>query len=86
LPAVLLVVHEEKDERDLLPIAVVKPARGTAIRFLGSASARPLRVVRLRFALPRGRSRSSTSMVCFVYFTVIIKATTEPKGEPMIPL
>jgi hypothetical protein len=54
LPAVLLVVHEEKDERDLLPIAVVKPARGTAIRFLGSASARPLRVVRLRFALPDG--------------------------------
>jgi hypothetical protein len=52
LPAVLLVVHEEKDERDLLPIAVVKPARGTAIRFLGSASVRPLRVVRLRFALP----------------------------------
>ena len=32
-------------------LAVVKPARGTAIRFLGSATARPLEADRLRSAL-----------------------------------
>jgi hypothetical protein len=45
-----------------------------------------LGVIRLRFALPRGRSGSSTSMVCFVYFALIIKALIKSKGEPMIPL
>jgi hypothetical protein len=77
-------MHEETGERDLETVAVVKPARGTLIRFLGSASARPLRVVRLRFMLPRGCSGSSTSMVRFVYFTQIIQAPIKLKGEPMI--
>jgi hypothetical protein len=58
----------------------------TTIRFLGGASAQPLRVVRLQFTLPWGRLGSSTSTVCFVYFALIIQMPTKPKGEPMIPL
>jgi hypothetical protein len=81
-----LVVHVEKGERDLRTVAVVKPAHGTTIRFLSSASARPLGVVRLWFTLPLGRSGSSISMACFVYLALIIQVPTKPKGEPMIPL
>jgi hypothetical protein len=55
-----------------------------AIRFLGSTSARPLGAVRLQFTLPQGRSGSSTSTACFIYFVLIIQAPTKPKGEPMI--
>jgi hypothetical protein len=53
LPALLLVMHEEKGEWDLWTIVIVKPTRGMAIRFLGRASAWPLGV--LWFMLPRGR-------------------------------
>ena len=42
---------EEKGERYIWTLAVVKPARGTAIRFLGSATARLLEVDRLHSAL-----------------------------------
>jgi hypothetical protein len=73
-------------ERDLRTIVVVKPAQGTTIRFLSNASAQQLGAVRLQFALPRGRSGSSTSTVCFIYFTLIIQALTNSKGEPMVPL
>jgi hypothetical protein len=38
LSALLLDVHKEKGEWDLRTIAVVKSARGTTIRFMGSAS------------------------------------------------
>jgi hypothetical protein len=55
-----------------------------AIRFLGSASVRPLRAARPQFTLPQGHSGSSTSMACFVYFALIIQVLTKPKGEPMI--
>jgi hypothetical protein len=84
LPALLLDVHEETSERDIQTFAIVKPARGMTIRFLGSASARPLRAIRLQFALPWEHSGSSTSMACFVYFALIIQASTKPKDEPMI--
>jgi hypothetical protein len=77
-------VHEEKDERDLWTITVMKPAWGTAIRFLGSLYVQPLGAVRLWFTLPRGCSRSSTSTVYFIYFALIIQALTIPKCEPMI--
>jgi hypothetical protein len=83
LPALLLHVHGT-GERDLQTFAIVKPAQGTAMRFLGSTSARPLGAVRLQFLLPRGCSRSSASMACFDYFALIIQAPTKPKGEPMI--
>jgi len=46
-----LVCTEEKGERYLRTLAVVKPARGTTIRFLGSAIARPLEADQLRSAL-----------------------------------
>jgi hypothetical protein len=39
LLTLLLVVHEEEGERDLRTVAVVKPARGMTIRFLGNAYA-----------------------------------------------
>jgi hypothetical protein len=86
LPTLLLDVHEEKGEWDLWTIAVVKPAREATIRFLGNTSARLLGVIRLWFVLPRGRSGSSTLMVCFIYFALIIQAPTKPRGEPKIPL
>jgi hypothetical protein len=76
LPALLLVIHEEKRERDLRTIAIVKPSRRMSIRFLGSVSARLLGAV---------RSWSSTSTVCFVYLALIIKASTKSRGEHMIP-
>jgi Mn2+/Fe2+ NRAMP family transporter len=84
LPPLLLDVHEEMGEQDLRTFAVVKLARGTSIRFLGSVSVRPLKAVRKKFTLPRGHSWSFTLIVCFVYFALIIQALTKPKGEPMI--
>ena len=56
-PALLLGVHRgERWAVYLRAIAVVKPARGTTIRFLGSATARPLEADRLRSTLPQLRS------------------------------
>jgi len=56
-PALLLGVHRgERWVVYLRAIAVVKPARGTTIRFLGSATARPLEADRLRSTLPQLRS------------------------------
>jgi hypothetical protein len=79
-------MHGEKDERDLRTIAMVKPAQGTAIRFLGSTSAQPHRVVHLQFTLPRGHSGSPTSTVYFIYLALFIKAPTKFRDETMIPL
>jgi hypothetical protein len=79
LSTLLLVMHKEKVKRDLWTVAVMKPARGTTIRFLGSASIRQLKVVQLLFVLPWGRSGSSTSMVYFIYFALIIQAPQSPR-------
>ena len=46
----------EKGEWYLRAVAVVKPVRGMAIRFLGSATARPLEANRFRLVLPQLRS------------------------------
>ena len=68
---------EEKGERYLRVVAVVKPARGTAIRFPDSATAQPFEADRLRSVLPRVRSalhhffmrteRSSVSVMDFLH-------------------
>ena len=50
-PTLSLACTEEKGKRYLRTLVVVKPARETAIRFLGSATARPLEADRLRSAL-----------------------------------
>jgi hypothetical protein len=52
LPARFLAMHEEKGEQNLQTFSVLKAARGTTIRILGSESARPFEGVRLRTALP----------------------------------
>ena len=68
---------EEKGERYLRVVAVVNPARGMAIRFPDSATARPFEADRLRSVLPRVRSalhhffmrteRSSVSVMDFTW-------------------
>jgi hypothetical protein len=78
LSVLLLVVHEE-DEWYLWTDAVMKPTRGTTISFMGNTSTWSLRVVQLRYALSQGHLGLSTSIVCFVYFTLIIQVPTNQR-------
>ena len=70
-----LACTEEKSERYLWAVAVVKPARGMTIRFLDSATARLLEADRLCSALlqsalhrlfTRTERRSVSIMVCYM--------------------
>ena len=69
-PALPLVCTEEKGERYLRTLAVVKPARGTAIRFLGSATVRPLEADRLQSALHRLFTRTERCLVRVIEFNM----------------
>ena len=69
-PALPLVCTEEKGERYLRTLAVVKPAQGTAIRFLGSATARQLEADRLQSALHHLFTRTERCLVRVIEFNM----------------
>ena len=76
-----LACTEENGERYLRAVVDVKPAWGTAITFLGSATARPLEANRLRSALlqsalhrlfTRKERRSVSIMICYMNLCQLI--------------